>query len=134
MHLTPLLIKQIQLLFITVIEKKKTLERKTSTYVNINTVNNRNNNAHLLVSILLVYFEDKCHQENIRKIHSFSFFFLPFFFFFLRATPKAYGSSPASHRIRAVATRPAYTTATATPDLSHFCDLHTPLLTATPDP
>ena len=27
-----------------------------------------------------------------------------------------------------------YITATATQDLSHICDLHTPQLTATPDP
>lgn len=45
--------------------------KKTSTYVNINTVNNNNNNnnTNLFVSIFWVYFEDKCHQESIYKIH-----------------------------------------------------------------
>ena len=46
----------------------------------------------------------------------------PAFFFFwpFRATPKAYGISQARCRIQL----PAYTTAIATPDLSHVCDLY----------
>ena len=44
------------------------------------------------------------------------------FFFLFMATPVAYGSSQARGRIGATAE--AYTTATATPDLSIICDLH----------
>ena len=46
-----------------------------------------------------------------------------FFFFFLRATPVAYGSFQARGPIGAAAE--AYATAIATPDLSHLCNLHT---------
>ena len=42
-------------------------------------------------------------------------------FCLFRATPTAYGGSQVRVLIGAVA---AYTTATATPDLSHICDLH----------
>ena len=48
---------------------------------------------------------------------------LTFFFFFLfRTLPKAYGSSQARGQIELQL--PAYTTATAMPDLSHICSLH----------
>ena len=43
-------------------------------------------------------------------------------FFFLAAAPEAYGGSQARDQIGATAG--AYTTATATPDLSHICDLN----------
>ena len=48
----------------------------------------------------------------------------PLFFFFglFRAIPEAYGNSQARGRIEAVA--PGYTTAIATPDLSHIFNLH----------
>ena len=45
-----------------------------------------------------------------------------FFFFLFRATPVAYGCSQA--RVRIGAASGAYTTATATQDPSHACDLH----------
>ena len=45
-----------------------------------------------------------------------------FFFCLFRAAPAAYGGSQAKGPFGAVAL--AYATATATPDLSHVCDLH----------
>ena len=55
--------------------------------------------------------------------NSFLFFPFFFFFFFFRAAPSAYGGSQARGRIGAVAAGLCHT-ATATPDLSHICDLH----------
>ena len=71
---------------------------------------------------------------------AFACLFCSFFFFFknfclFRDVLVAYGGPQARGRIRATA--PAYTTATATPDLSHVCDLHhssTPQLMAMLDP
>ena len=54
--------------------------------------------------------------------NSHRFWSLYFFFFFLRATPEAYGGSQARGQIGAVATSLA--TATAVPDPSCICDLH----------
>ena len=48
--------------------------------------------------------------------------FIYLFFCLFRATPAAYGGSQARGLIGAVAA--AYTTATATPDLSHVCGLY----------
>ena len=45
-----------------------------------------------------------------------------FHLYFFRATPTAYGSSQARDQIRAAGT--AYTTAIATQDPNHICDLH----------
>ena len=51
---------------------------------------------------------------------------------FFRATLTAYGGSQA--RVKSELQLPAYTTATAMPDPSRVCDLHTPQLTAMLDP
>ena len=45
-----------------------------------------------------------------------------FFFFLFRAAPAAYGSFQAG--VESELQLPAYTIATATPDLSHSCTLH----------
>ena len=63
------------------------------------------------------------HKEKARKEVKHFFFFLLF-----RATIMAYGGSRARELWL-----PAYTTATATLDLSHVCNLHTPQLMATSD-
>jgi len=57
-------------------------------------------------------------SEDNKK--GFSFFLFLFFLFFFRAEPTAYRVSQARGPIRAT----AYTTATATQDPSHICDLH----------
>ena len=54
-----------------------------------------------------------------------------FFFFLFTTTPASYGSSLLRAQIRAAAE--AYTTVTATQDLSHICNLHLKLV-AVPDP
>ena len=53
---------------------------------------------------------------------SSSFFFL-FFFFLFRAAPRAYGSVPRLG-VESELQLPVYTTATATQNRSHVCDLH----------
>ena len=68
------------------------------------------------------------HREAVHHIRSYHLIYIItgslylFFFFFFRAAPAAYGSSQARDQIRAIA--PAYTKATATPDLSLICNLH----------
>ena len=63
----------------------------------------------------------KLLEGNIGSmLFDFSFFF--FFSFLFRATRSAFGESQARGLIRATAA--GYTTAIATPDLSHVCDLH----------
>ena len=62
-----------------------------------------------------------CSTTGIPLFFTFFFFFLVFFVF-SRAAPMAYGSFQARDQIgNTVLT---YTTATATQDLSHVCELH----------
>uniref|UniRef100_A0A8W4FEX4 Helicase with zinc finger n=1 Tax=Sus scrofa TaxID=9823 RepID=A0A8W4FEX4_PIG len=70
----------------------------------------------------------------ILKLLFFGFFFSPFIFnfnFFFRVAPEAYGGSKAG--VKSKLQLPVYTTAIATPDLSHVLDLHHSLM-ATLDP
>ena len=60
-------------------------------------------------------------SNNLSCFNSVAWF-LPTFFFFLTATPVAYGISQSRGRIGAAAV--PYATATATPDPSWICDLH----------
>ena len=69
--------------------------------------------GHVLVSSL---------RALCLSVHPKGFFFFFFFFGLFRATPLAYGSSQARGPVGALAA--AYTTATALPDLSCICDLH----------
>ena len=61
------------------------------------------------------------HQDNICWVPTI--FFLSFSFFFFGAAPTAHGSSQA-RGVESELQQPACTTATATRDLSHICDLH----------
>ena len=65
-------------------------------------------------------------SEDLARI-----FYERIFFFLFMAVPAAYGSSPARGRIGVAGE--AYTTATATSDLSHICDPHCSPV-AMPDP
>lgn len=42
--------------------------KKTGTYVNVDTVNN-NNDDNLFMSTFGVYLENKCHQQNIHQTY-----------------------------------------------------------------
>ena len=73
----------------------------------------------------LVGLKSRCHKGCIPSGDSRKkslLLLLLFFVCFFRAAPVAYGSSQARGRIGAQL--PAYTTATATQDVSCVCDLH----------
>ena len=65
----------------------------------------------MISAVTVIYFKCFGKTKNIKLSG----------FFFLMASPAAYGSSQARGQIRAAAV--AYTTAKATPDLSYICDL-----------
>ena len=62
------------------------------------------------------------HERPAFTVSSEEYFPWDFFFFFQTAVPWAYGSSRLGVKLELQL--PAYTTATATPNLSHVCDLH----------
>ena len=71
-----------------------------------------------VVSLAIFFF-----PSRINGSHFFCFvFFCLFVCLFFRSTPMACGSSQVSGRIELQL--PTYTTATATRDSSHICDLH----------
>ena len=83
---------------------------------------------HIYVFItLFLFLKIFTGMTNIYQGILFYSFFLSFFLFvfcIFRAAPVAYGGSQARGRIRAADASLHYTTATATPDLSHVCNLH----------
>ena len=82
-----------------------------------------------VISDLWCYYQNLLNTQMIaclsNKIFSIKVCTLLFFLIFLlfRAAPSTYGSSQAK-RVKSELQLPAYTTATATRDLRHICNLH----------